>query len=354
VIRNRITRTLAWLLGVALLIGGATRFGFFLVHSPADAPSTGAGSVGDDVAGVTCLGYVDGDDGTVSLSPAHPGCVAEILIHEGDSVSSGTVLLRLDDRPARFAREQAQAAREIAEVRLEQAQEGVRQHASRLAQQRAGLDAARSRLAAARHLLARKKELLEVDLAHTREIAAAEEQVNELEAVSRGEQEKLAELQRQDAELQVRSAKADLFASQARLREADYVLDQCVLKAPEAGTVLRVLVGRGTILGGAPQSAVLFRPNGRRVIRAEVEQEFIGRVAVGQTALVEDEFAHEGRWSGRVIRIAERYAERRSLTQQPPRFTDVPTVECVIALDSEQPQLRFGQRVRVMIGSVLP
>jgi hypothetical protein len=33
------------------------------------------------------------------------------------------------------------------------------------------------------------------------------------------------------------------------------------------------------------------------------------------------------------------------------RFTDIPTVECVIALDPGQPPLRIGQRMMVLIGS---
>ena len=56
--------------------------------------------------------------------------------------------------------------------------------------------------------------------------------------------------------------------------------------------------------------------------------------------------------SGQVTRIANWYSQRRTILAQPGQFKDVPTVECVIALDLGNPPLRLGQRVRVKIEQV--
>lgn len=347
-ILKRLIRWLPFLVGLALLIGTAASLRSFHAQPPAvglPIPEAPAGA-----AAITCLGYVDVEGGTTSLSPARPGCVTAIRVHEGDEVAAGSVLLCLDDRPARFAVGQARAAWQASCIRLAQARQTARQHPVRLAQQRSMLDAARFRLSAARHGQERKAEMLRSQLLSAPELAAAADQVSELEALCRVEQERLAELQALDVELPVRSAQAEVEASQAHLQEAEYALEQCQLKAPEAGIILRILAGCGTMLnGGAGPPAMLFRPARPLVIRAEIEQEFLGRVTVGQAARVEDEFHTGGPLHGRVLRLADCYTPYRTLPQQPPLFTDVPTAECLIALDAGCPHLRLGQRVRVTI-----
>jgi multidrug resistance efflux pump len=113
---------------------------------------------------------------------------------------------------------------------------------------------------------------------------------------------------------------------------------------------LRVLTSPGEIVGGSAGTAPFqFCPEHALIVRAEVEQEFVRRVAVGQRAEVEDEADPGTSWPGRVVRVAGWYAARRSAPDKPAAFKDVPTVECVIALDGSRPPLRVGQRVQVVI-----
>jgi HlyD family secretion protein len=99
-----------------------------------------------------------------------------------------------------------------------------------------------------------------------------------------------------------------------------------------------------------PETAIVFCGDRPLIVRAEVEQEFIGQVTVGQQAWVEDEVAPDKTFSGRVVRIARWYSDRRRLPASPAAFSDVPTVECVIAFDANHPPLTIGQRVQVRIG----
>jgi hypothetical protein len=86
-----------------------------------------------------------------------------------------------------------------------------------------------------------------------------------------------------------------------------------------------------------------------RIVRAEVQQEWGGRVAVGQHVVLEDNTRAGQQWRGRVQRVSDWYDKRRSKIQEPFQFNDVRTLECLVAVDPGQPRLRIGQRMRVII-----
>jgi hypothetical protein len=55
-------------------------------------------------------------------------------------------------------------------------------------------------------------------------------------------------------------------------------------------------------------------------------------------------------WKGRVTRVSDWYSDSPTIPRRMARFTDMPTVECVIALDPGHPPLRIGQRMTVLLG----
>ena len=178
--------------------------------------------------------------------------------------------------------------------------------------------------------------------------------VGELEAGESAETAKLDELQLVDPAVSVRRAKADVQAKQARLAQARQGVEECALHAPCAGTVLRILVSPGEVLGSQPQQpAVVFSPAGPRWIRLDVTQEFAGLIAPGQTATIEDESGVSGVWRGKVYRISDWYAPRRSLTPDLFHANETPTLECLVQVDPNQPGLVMGRRMRVTIEATL-
>jgi multidrug resistance efflux pump len=127
-------------------------------------------------------------------------------------------------------------------------------------------------------------------------------------------------------------------------------LEQCDLKAPADGTVLRVLVRPGEVLSSQPrQPAVWFCPQTPRIVRAEVDQEFGYRVALGQPAVIRDDSTAAVTWRGQVYRVSDWYTHRRSILQEPLQLNDVRTLECLIAVEPGQAPLRIGQRVLVTL-----
>ena len=352
------TKRFLQLVGLAVLLAGVAGAGWAATHlwksqSPSHAEDGESVSANSDKEGVVCIGYVDVEHGVRTLAPLRPGRVAEVFVHENQTVEAGQPLLRLDDKDAKFQAEEAEAALEAANAQLEQANQLARQHPAQIAGQQAAVEAAGFRVDAARRMMRQKEDQRKNNLATDYDVAMTRDEVKALEALERAEREKLVALQAADPAPAVRKARAELNRAQTRREQARHQLDECTLKAPEAGTVQRVQVGVGDVLTGQPgQPVVQFCAIEPLFVRAEVDQEFADRVTVGQPAFVKDDARGGAAWRGKVERIAGWYGRRRPNPQDPTAFTDMRAVECLIAIHPGQPPLRIGQRMRVLIGPV--
>jgi HlyD family secretion protein len=337
-------------LGVLVLIGVGARM---MLHRNGDSSEAQELAQGANPRqkGVVLSGYVDVEEGIISLYPLLPGRVEKVLVRENDAVKQGTELLRLDDRVAKLKLEQAQADLTAAQAKYEAAKQLPELHRSKLAQQTEAVNAMQNRLSAARNKDKSAKKLFDIKQLSQEELDAARDLVKEAEAGERAEKEKLSALKKLDPFLDVRQAAALLDAKKAQLEEAKYALREQVLRAPEDGIVLRVNVGPGDVLGPIPKdAAILFSGSQRRIIRVNVEQEFAGQVKIDYPAEVQDYINPDGVWRGKVVRIADVFMHTRTLLPQ--RFSlsgdDTRTLECIVVLDDTS-ELRLGQRVRVTI-----
>ncbi len=339
-----------WILLLVLTTGSTFGVAFLLGKSTVPRIGTRPAYPSSDESLLVCLGYVDLEHGVTSLAPLQPGRIEKVLVQETDQVKARDVLLKLEDKPAQHRVEEAEAALAAASNQLAQAQKGVQTHQERLVQQQAAVEAMSQRLAAARIGLSRKEELLRINQANQQEVTAAMHLVKEVESLEKAEQGKLNELRLTEPELEVRNANTQVTMMQARLKQARDALEECQLRAPQAGTVLRILAGPGDVVGGPGQKPViLFAAAGPRLVRVEVEQEFARRVRVGMPARVEDDTDPGRVWTGKVMRVSDWYTQRRAILQEAPSLHDVRTVECLIALDPEQSAPRLGLRVQVTI-----
>jgi multidrug resistance efflux pump len=307
---------------------------------------------------VVCYGYADLEGGVTSLHPTQSGRVAEVLVRENATVAKGDVLLRLDDRSARFRVAEARAVLDQALAQLERMKKKPQEHLARISQQKAALKVARARIAGAQHVLAARKSQQRTESAGrvrpdpilVEEIGSSVERVREFEETFKVEQEKLRALEARDLSPDIEHARAEVATMRARLLQAEQVLEEHALRAPQAGKVLRVFVAPGELLSPQPKKpAIQFCPDSPRIIRAEIEQVFALRVEVGQPALVEDDGRSGKSWRGHVMRISDWYTQRRLVAEEQLQLKDVRTLECLIALDPGQAPLRIGQRVRVTI-----
>jgi multidrug resistance efflux pump len=347
------TYPLFWLLGLALLVGSAAGT-TWLVRTA--GPPTEPAPEGEEEAAV-CDGHVDALNGVRALSPSQPGRLVAVAVRENQHVEQGAVLLRVDDALARLRRDEAAAALKAARTQLELAGTLPAQQARKLEQQGAAVRAAQAGRDAAREELKRLEAQQKSVGGNPEAVEAARARVMQSQALAEAEEAKLAELRAhaRDPELARARARAEVEAAEVRLKEAGEVLAGCTLRAPQAGTVLRLEVGVGDSIPVQPiQPALRFCPDEEVVVRAEVAQEFAGAVREGLAVTVKDDsHVRPNVWPGRVARVSEWFARRRSVLLEPGQVNDVRTLECIIALDRDgQPpdaRLRIGQRVHVTI-----
>lgn len=345
---------LAWT-AVLTLGGGSLGMGFAL-------QSRNEASVGQDsrheasrlergAAVVACLGIVDFDAGVLSLQPTVSGRVVDVPVIENQQIRTRAILLRLDDEAARARVGEAEAALQAASAQLAEAVKAPRQHQLLLDEQKAAVEAAEYDLDSARLTASRQSELADLKLINRKDADAAADQVKKLEAVRRAQRAKLEAVALRDPAQEVRRAEAEVRGKRQALDQARHFLGEHTLRAPSDGTVLRVSTRRGDVIGlQTREPALTFAPDQPRIVRAEVDQEFVDRVAKGQRAEIEDDASPAGaRWTGRVVRIAEWFTQRRAVLPDTPAFQDVRMLECVIQLDAGQARLRIGQRVRVKL-----
>jgi multidrug resistance efflux pump len=312
-----------------------------------------------DDGDVFCTGRVDSARQVIPLEPVQPGRVVAIGegIVEGARVSAGQEVFRLDDATARARQAQAQAAVAAARIELEAARGDQARFPVQVKAKEHLLAAAAARVEAARKHLQQRLEQHSISPLGRAEQEALRAQVVELEELEKAERKQLDEILDREANglgtvLRVRAAEAKLAAANADEQLAARAVADCIVTAPEAGTILRLQVLKGALIGpGAPIPPVVFAPAGPLVVRAEVDQESLGQVRAGQAAKVQDENrADSPVLNGRVARVAQWVAPRRALVLEPGELNDVRTVECVIEFEPPSPDpLWIGQRMRVRI-----
>jgi membrane fusion protein (multidrug efflux system) len=353
---------LSWVAGVALVVVGLVGAANVLPSRPtADVPAQQSFT---GPPGVVALGQVDLENapgGYISLIPLQQGEVSDVLVHENQAVKKGDVLLRIDDESHALTASQAESGVKIAEAQLAQAQSGAGQYQAAIEGQQAAVDAAKHKIAAAQHRLHRQRQMAEAVNEATKtstytnsdELNAVTEELEAGKAALAGEQAKLRAIQATKPETKIREAEGNLTLAKQRAELARLAVKRCNLEAPSDGVVLRLTVTKGSVIGQQTRQApILFAPDGVRVVRAEVPQEFAHRVQVGMAAVVQDEATGQMSWQGRVKRLGAAYLPKRSAGMEISiGGSDERVLECVVELEPGQALPLLGQRVRVNIGT---
>jgi multidrug resistance efflux pump len=268
---------------------------------------------------------------TISVGSRAGGRIADVLVREGEHVSAGQALVKLEpgDLPAqrleaqgqvdqaqanvekleRGARpeeiEEAKARAQTAEAQWQQTRTGARREqilgaqarlaAQEVAVQKGQLDAQRfrqlfSRGAAARAELDNAETALQAALA-TRD--ALKQQLDELQNGSRSEelaQAKARAMEAQASEKLVRAgsrvedikaARGQLEAAKGRLDAIDTMIAELTVKAPREARVEALDLRPGDILAPNATAATLLE-DGQLYVRIYVPETLIGHVAIGQ------------------------------------------------------------------------
>lgn len=358
-----LTRSLRWimtgglLLGVPLLlIALAVERGLVsLPHPFVTLPGAGSGPSGGetsatlpDGAALVGTGEVDIDGGVIPLAPLVPGQIRQVLVQEGVRVKKNAPLLRMENKLALLVVSGANATVAQAQTRLARARRAVGEHALGLSRQEQAIAIAQAMENAQQAQIDKLARLASERLTSAQDYESARQRGVAARATVRAERLKLDQLRASDPESDARLAASELTLAQEHLATAQEQLAQHVLRAPEDGVVLRLLVSAGQVLGpGQKQPALWFQPDRPLIVRCEVEQQFVDRIRPGMVCDVYEDRLDLPGWKGRVQRCSGWIAPRRSLGDDPLERRDARTLECIIRFESV-PSLRIGQRLRVV------
>lgn len=230
----------------------------------------------------------------IEIKSKASGQIEELPVEQGDFVRKGQLIARLDQKDERAAVAQAQADLDIAEAELQQAQ----------------------------RIYDRRNELFEKRL-------VSEEEWNQIE-------------------LNLTVAKGKLVQVTTALDRAQERLSESVVRAPIDGVILQKYVEEGQIIasgvsnvgGGTPIVDIADMSSVH--IEAGIDEIDIGKVRVGQPAMVVADAYHELNFRGKIVRIAPEAKIEQNVT----------LFDVVVEVENAEGRLKSGMNTTIEISIV--
>jgi HlyD family secretion protein len=297
-------------------------------------------------------GRVEPMGGEIRITSQVPGRIDEVLVGVNDKVSAGDLMVRLadDDLVARV-----QAARaEVAARKRERDNETV----GKQAQDRR---TAEDNFANAERAFWNAREDLDRALIARRTGAATDgpdiDKSREAlkQASERLDQSRTALRRALQADAPAPSRlEAALSAGRAELSLAETALDRTRIRAPAAGSILQLQARVGETVAPSPEAPLVVMGDVSALrVRAEFEERDLGKVKLGQAAVVRSDAFPGQDFEGKVSSLAQSLGPSKLGQRGPRRPTDVDVLEVLIDLTGRPPLLP-GMRVDVFLKAQAP
>jgi multidrug resistance efflux pump len=308
---------------------------------------------------VVCIGTVDIEGGLINIYPDSfpaPTKIVKVLAKEGATVKAGQPLLELDTVLAKLNVDEATAGLARAKSLLAQAEATKSGHGFAVAAQEAAVEAKDYEFQSKRIEAIELQKAVDKNISGAKnQLDAAAEGLKGLERSIRIEKEKLGLVRSAQPSAKIDEAKAGVELAKVKLEQAEFALKQLKCVSPVDGTIQRLTVTDGMLLGPQTRSAPFtLLPSGKLIVRAEVDQEFASRVVQNMPATIIDYSNASLTWRGKLSRIAEGFLPKRNNSNSIELLTasnEPGVLECIVAVESTGTHpLRFGQRVRITLG----
>lgn len=292
-------RVVVCLFGACALALALAACGRSAAEHPAGAPPSAAAFV------AIARGRVDVEGGIVRIVAPRDGVVSALRGNVGDAFKAGDVLIELDATQAKIGVDLARAE---------------------LGQAEATAALARAKLPMLKQRAARVDEASRAGAASGQAADDAQQALLELNAELAG-------------------ANAGVDGARQKLRQAEYEVGVRSVRAPVAGKLIARDASVGATVAAQP-AAVLAQllPDAARIVRAELNEGFVGRIRVGMRAQVAAEGDSGKAYAATVRRIGDVFGPSL-LGEEGQDSIDARDVECI--LDLADAELRIGQRVQV-------
>ncbi len=310
-------------------------------------PALAASAVKGSWEAVT-LGRVEPRSGEIKIAAPLPGRIAKVQVKANEDVFAGELLVRLDDQEALASVAEAEAQVAL-HKRARNDQSATGGSADRRKAEDAVADSERS-VADAQSALDKVTES-EAASASKPDIDAARAALSRAQARLRQQQDALAKLKgAADAPLPTR-LEGELDVAQAELTLARARLEKTRIRAPVDGVVLQIAATKGEMAVPTLEPAMLVMGDVSALrIRAEVDQQYLGKVRLGQHAEVRAAAFRGRKFDGKVSSIARIVGPSRINSGDPRKFNDADVFDVVVDL-SDPGSLVVGQQVDVYFKS---
>ena len=251
-------------------------------------------------------GKADVEGGIINVAARRAGIVREVLAQEGDTVTKGQVLARQEDDDARLALKTAEAE---------------------LSQSRSQIALTQVNVASAEREYGRLLPLAPSNFVARQKLDQAQDAIKQAEA-------------------QLVADKTAVVTSEAEVAQARYNLDLTVIRAPVDGVIARRYANPGAGASTLNVSNMFdLMPRTGRIVRAEIIENALPYVFVGQDVEMSPEADATKVYRGRVLRRAGVFGARKLQSDDPNERSDERVVEVVVSADTAP--FLIGQRVLV-------
>ncbi|MFN3360675.1 MAG: efflux RND transporter periplasmic adaptor subunit [Pseudanabaenaceae cyanobacterium] len=282
---------------------------------------------------------------TVNLSPKVGGKLVELLVDQGDRVTAGQIVARMDSSSIEPQLRQAEALVASAQANLARLRNGARPEEIKSAQ--ALVEAAQARAD-----LAQKRRDRFLSLA--KEGVITQDRLDEVVAEANSAQANLRDRQKQLERLlngarpeEIAQAEAQLREAQARLEAVQVQLEDTIIRAPFDGIITQKYANVGafvtptttaTLTSSATSTSIVALAKGLEIL-AEIPEVDIGQVQVGQRVEIIADAYPDRVYQGKVRLIAPEAVVQQNVT----------SFQVRIDLLTGQEELRSGMNVELKL-----
>jgi HlyD family secretion protein len=298
----------------------------------------------------SAAGRVEPMGGEIRIAAPMPGRIAEVLVALNDKVVAGDPLVRLDDEEL-IGRVNAALAE--AAIRKRERDNGEMSTGKPAQDRRSAED----QVATTERQLVQARE--EFDRAYKARRSGQGGPDADVEKNRDGVNKAKERLEQARTSLR-KALAADglpapsrlevaLTVARAELTAAEAALERTRIRAPSPGTALQVTAKPGEVVAPSPENVLVVLGDLTSLrVRAEIEERDIGKLRVGQAAIIRSDAFPGKDFDGKVASLGQALGPSRIGQRGPRKPTDVDTLEIMIDLVG-QPPLLPGMRVDVYL-----
>ncbi len=294
--------------------------------------------------------YGNVDIRDVSLAFRVGGRVAAVSKREGEKVTAGEVIARLDPAPYRIALDQALAGVDAAKATVARAEAGFRRE--EIAEARAVLEQRRATKTRSEDVFTRTERLYASSAVPQQELDTAKTRFDESQAGVKAAEATLDRLVRGNRIEDINAARADLARAEAAAAAARLSLEDTELTAPSSGTVLTRVIEPGTMLA-AGNTVLVVSLDAPVWVRAFAPEPALGRLAPGAAVQVTSDSQPDHPYPGHVGYVAA----QAEFTPKNVETTELRTslvYRFRVVVDAPDSALRQGMPVTIRLADVAP